>query len=227
VLTLIDKIKKERLAQRLILYLCGLFILAFGVVFSINAGLGVSPVATTPYITSLIFNSPVGMWTTVLMCFFVLTQILILRRKFKLISLMQIPVSFIFGYFVDSGRWILEDLIMQGFILENYFARLGMLAASIFFISSGIILLMDAKFVNMPPEEFCAVIADKLPNGKFHIIKMIMDSALVVVGIGLSLVFLGEILGIREGTIISAVAIGKVIPFLRKVWAPVLRFVKV
>ncbi|MCL2397697.1 MAG: DUF6198 family protein [Defluviitaleaceae bacterium] len=218
-----QKLKDMRFAQRLIIYISGLFILAMGVAFAINAGLGVSPVATLPFVLSLIFDTETGIWMALMMTCFILLQIIIQRREFKWINLTQIVFSFIFGYFVDFARWLLEDLIMQGFVITNYFAQLAMMVVSLAFITSGVTLFIGARLVNLPTEGFCVAVADKLKNGKFHVVKMIMDSSLVAIGIVLSLLFLGGLVGVREGTIISAVAIGKLIPHFRKIWAPVLR----
>ena len=198
-------------------YVFGLFVLAMGVAFSINSQLGVSPVNTLPFVISQILGTQVGMWTTALMALFVAAQIAILRKKFKWINLTQVIFAFIFGFFVDFTRWILGD-----FLIPTYFGQLAMLAISIVLIAAGIVLFMSARLVNLPPEGFCAVIADKYLGGKFHIAKIIMDSALVAAGIALSLLFLGGLIGVREGTVISAVLIGKIIPAIKKALTPIL-----
>ena len=74
----------------------------------------------------------------------------------------------------------------------------------------------------LPTEGFCQVVAQKIKNGKFHIVKMIMDCSLVIIGLTLALIFTDELHGIREGTVISALAIGKIIPYVRKVFSFIL-----
>ena len=209
--------KEKLIIQRLVVYVCGLFILSMGVAFSINADLGVSPVSALPYISSHLTAFSVGTITTVMMAIFILLQIAILRKDFKWFNLTQIIFTFIFGYFIDFSRWI-----VGGFTLPTYFGSLAMLVISIVLITIGVTLFIGAKIVPLPTEGFCLAIEQKMKNGKFHIIKMIMDCSLVVIALALALIFADEMHGIREGTIISAVAIGKTIPYVRKVFNPIL-----
>jgi len=97
-----------------------------------------------------------------------------------------------------------------------------MLVISIFLIAAGLSMIIGAKLVILPPEGLCMAIVAKIKNSKFHIIKIFFDSSLVLIGIALSLLFLGGLEGVREGTVISAVAIGKMIPYTRKMLGPIL-----
>lgn len=60
--------------------------------------------------------------------------------------------------------------------------------------------------------------------GKFvDFAKLVVDCVAVGTGIVLSFVFLGGLFGIREGTVISAIAIGKVIPYVNKFTLPIIK----
>jgi len=205
------------MVKRVVLYTFGLFIAAFGVVFAVNSELGVSPVSSFPYVISLIIEVDLGIVVTAALLFYILLQAIILRKDFKIINLTQILFSMMFGYFVDLGRVILGD-----FRFPTYFGQLGMLAISITLLSTGILCFMKAKLVPLPAEGLVNTIAEKLPNGKFHRVKMVMDSTLVLLGIVFALVFLGYLRGIREGTLVSAVLIGKLMPYISKVLDPLL-----
>ena len=64
-------------------FLClGLIIMAFGVAFSIKAGLGTSPISSVPYVTSEISGLSVGTTTIIMNFIFVLMQIAILRKQY-------------------------------------------------------------------------------------------------------------------------------------------------
>ena len=92
-----------------------------------------------------------------------------------------------------------------------------MLAISIVFIAVGVSLYVDAKLVNMPMEGMVAAINEKLlPKKTFADVKVIMDTSVVIIGIILSFVFLGKIEGIREGTIICALVVGKLMKPMQK-----------
>ena len=78
--------------------------MAFGVAFSIKADLGTSPISSVPYVVSLFAPLTVGTATIVMHCVFILLQILILRKDYHPIQLMQLPAAFFFGYLTDPGR---------------------------------------------------------------------------------------------------------------------------
>ena len=210
--------KKNKWGARIVAYAIGLLILAFGVAFSVNSNLGVSPANSFPYVVSLILNTKMGNCVTVIFICYILLQILILRKDFQWINLTQILFSTLFGKFVDFAKMILD-----GFCFPTYAGRLLMLAISIVLIAIGISMYMGAKLVNMPTEGLASAIAAKLPNKEFHQTKVMVDCASVGTALILSVCFLGGLQGIREGTIISAIVIGKVIPYANKIIRPLLQ----
>jgi len=206
-----------RFLVRIAVYCLGLLLLAFGVAISVNSNLGVSPVNSLPYVISRIVNMQLGTCVTVVFCSYIALQVLILRREFQIVNLLQILFSTLFGYFVDFAKWTIGD-----FALPGYVGRLGMLAVSILFIALGILLYMDVQLVPMPMEGLTAAVAKKL--GKpFPTMKTIIDCIVVASGIVLCFVFLGRLDGIREGTVITAVVTGKIIALLRKPLSPVIQ----
>ena len=212
--------KKSTPAQfviRVLIYCLGLLSLAFGVAFSVNSNLGVSPVNSLPYVISRILNVQMGTCVTAVFCFYILLQILILGRKFNPVNLLQILFSTIFGYFVDFAKMVLGD-----FAIPTYFGQLTMLAVSIPLIALGIVLYMDAQLVPMPMEGLSSCLADKF-GVSFPNMKTIIDCLVVGIGLVLCFVFLGGLDGLREGTIITAVVTGKVIAILKKPLSPVLK----
>lgn len=212
--------KKSTPAQfvvRIAVYCLGLMLLAFGVAVSVNSNLGVSPVNSLPYVISRILDVQLGTCVTVVFCTYIVLQVLILRREFQPVNLLQILFSTLFGYFVDFAKLLLGD-----FALPGYVGKLGMLAVSIVFIALGILLYMEAQLVPMPMEGLTACIAKKLDK-PFPKMKTIVDCIVVGTGIILCFVFLGRLDGIREGTVITAMITGKVMGVLRKPLSPVLR----
>lgn len=202
---------------RVLIYCLGLLSLAFGVAFSVNSNLGVSPVNSLPYVISRIVNVQMGTCVTAVFCFYILLQILILGRKFNPVNLLQIVFSTIFGYFVDFAKMVLGD-----FTIPTYFGQLTMLAISIPLIAVGIVLYMDAQLVPMPMEGLSSCLADKF-GMSFPNMKTIVDCLVVGIGLVLCFVFLGKLDGLREGTIITAVVTGKVIALIKKPLSPILK----
>jgi uncharacterized membrane protein YczE len=140
----------------------------------------------------------------------IVSQALLLRKKFKLINLTQIFFSFAFGYFLTFSNWIFEFLYV-----ENYILRVGLLFVSMAIIAIGVILYLRAQLVPMPAEGF--TIAIRVLTGKeFYKIKTIFDTSTAVLSSILSLIFLGKLMGVREGTILAAIFIGKIIGLFEK-----------
>lgn len=202
---------------RIIIYCLALLLMAFGVALSVNSDLGVSPVNSLPYVVSQILGLQMGTCVTGIFCFYILLQIIILRKEFQLYNLLQIVFSTIFGYFVDFAKMIVGD-----FRIPTYFGQLAMLAMSIPLIAVGVLMYMDVQLVPMPMEGLSSCLATKL-NRPFPSMKTIVDCIVVLTGIVLCFVFLGKLDGIREGTIITALVTGKVIALLKVYLTPVLQ----
>lgn len=204
----------KKLVMRILFYILGVFILSLGVVFSVNSKLGVSAVSSPPYVLNLITGISMGTTTTLVYIILILLQIIVLRREFKWINLTQLLVSAMFGYFIDFFLFILGD-----FMIPTYAGQLTMLGISIFLISIGVAIYVNAGVMNMPMEGLVAAVNQKiLRKLSFGEVKMILDTSMVVFAVTISLLFLGNVQGVREGTVLSAVLIGlimkKIEPFI-------------
>lgn len=205
-----------QLGVRLAVYCLGLLVLAFGIALSVNSNLGVSPVSSLPYVVSQILNVSLGTCTVIVYTLYVFAQMALLR-KFQPALLLQLAFSTLFGYFVDGAKAVLGD-----FMLPTYFGQLAMLAGSIVLIAFSLVLYIDVQLAPMPAEGLVGCIADKL--GKpFSKIKTLFDCASVLVGTVLCFLFLGRLAGIREGTVITALLVGRIMGWFRKFLSPLIR----
>ena len=66
--------------KRLVLYVFGLFFLTLGVSFSIQAGLGVSPVSSLAYAFSLTTGLSIGITTVLANVLFIIIQVILNKR---------------------------------------------------------------------------------------------------------------------------------------------------
>ena len=206
----------SKLAARLGIYCLGLLILAFGIALAVNSNLGVSPVSSLPYVVSQIAGISLGTCTILVYIGYILLQMLI-SRKFQPALLLQLVFSTIFGWFVDGAKYVLGD-----FCLPGYFGQLVMLAASILLIGFSLVLYIDVQLAPMPAEGLVGCLSEKL--GKpFSSMKTLVDCSSVLLGAVLSLVFLHRLTGIREGTVLTALLVGKMMGLLRKPIAPLIR----
>lgn len=207
------KTNPVKLLARLGVYCLGLLILAFGIALAVNSNLGVSPVSSLPYVVSQISGISLGTCTIAVYICYILLQ-MVISRKFQPALLLQLVFSTIFGWFVDGAKYVLGD-----FCLPTYFGQLLMLAASILLIGFSLVLYIDVKLAPMPAEGLVGCLSEKL--GKpFSRMKTFVDCTSVLIGAVLSLLFLGKLVGIREGTILTALLVGRMMGTLRKFVGP-------
>lgn len=103
-----ETIEKTRsFPNRLICYFVGLFIMTAGIAISVKSNLGVSPVSSIPYTVTRCWGLEMGKATILFHCVLVLIQVLILRKRFQLKSLLQIPVGIVFGYFTTFCNYLM------------------------------------------------------------------------------------------------------------------------
>jgi len=80
---------------------------------------------------------------------------------------------------------------------------------------------VDSRLVNMPMEGLTHALSETIFKGNpFHEAKVIVDCAVVLTAAVCSLVFLGKLDGVREGTIISALLVDKVMKPIQKFLIP-------
>jgi uncharacterized membrane protein YczE len=199
-----DKFKK------VMIYCLGLFFLAMGVTFSIKSQLGISPVNSIPYVLSLISGIEQGHVIIAVFTVFILVQVVLLKKDFKLINVFQIVFSTVFGYFVTF-----TNAIFSFPSPDSYFLKLGLLFISMILVAVGIIFYLRAEIIPMPAEG-CMIAIQKITKKEFYKIKYSFDVSMVLVSIVLSILFLGGLNGVREGTIIAAIGIGKIIGFMER-----------
>jgi uncharacterized membrane protein YczE len=201
-----------KLAVKIPKYCLGLFFLAVGVTFSIKSNLGISPVNSIGYVLSLVLGINQGKVITGVFILYVLLQVL-LRKSFKPAYLLQIVFSTVFGYFVSFSNSILSFPSAS-----NYPLQLVYLAISIVLVAVGVTLYLGADLMPMPAEGVMLAITD-LTGISFHKVKMMFDTSVVIVSVIISLLFLGRIAGVREGTLLSAVLIGKLVGVFNSILA--------
>ncbi len=197
-------IKSEHLVKRCFLLVFGLLIMAYGVSFSIKAGLGTSPISSLPYTLSQLTSLSVGTATIAMHCFLILLQILLLRRSYSLIQLMQLPVALLFGWLTDVTLLSIQNLMPYTYIERWVCCLLGILLVGI-----GVSCEVNANVIPLAGEGFILAVckAFSLP---FPSTKIGFDCTLVAFSCILGFVCRGELIGVREGTVAAAILVGLV-----------------
>lgn len=193
--------KTETLKKYLLLCV-GLFIMALGVGFSIKAGLGTSPISSLPYVVSIITPLSVGTATILMHCTFILLQILILRKNYEPIQLLQLPVALVFGAMTDFAVYILSN-VSGG----TYAAQWLLCVIGIVLVAVGVSAEVLAGVVTLAGEGLVLAIC-KATGKKFGNMKVCFDVTLVALAVAVGFIFKGELLGVREGTVAAAIFVG-------------------
>ncbi|WP_294496558.1 DUF6198 family protein [uncultured Gemmiger sp.] len=198
---------KERtpanLVRRYLMLLVGLFIMSLGVGFSIKAGLGTSPVSSVPYVLSDdITPLTVGQTTILFNCCLVLLQIVLLRRRFQLVQLVQVPVAMAFGYLCDFSVWLLQSINPTTYWQQWIFCIAGILL-----VGTGVSFEVTADVVTMAGEGVALALC-KVFKLKFASAKVCVDCSMVLIAVVLGFAFLHRLSGVREGTVAAAIFVG-------------------
>lgn len=201
--------------RRCLLLVAGLFIMAFGVAFSIKAGLGTSPISSLPYVLSLFTPLTVGTATIAMHVTLILLQILLLRRRYDPVQLLQLPVALVFGFVTDFSLWVL-----QGITASNYAMQWVLCLAGILLVGVSVSFEVTASLVTLAGEGMVLAVCKVFPVS-FGNVKIGFDVTLVVIASVLSFLFLGGLYGVREGTVAAAFCVGLI---ARQVNRPMRRF---
>ena len=206
---------KKEIFKRYILFILCLFFMGIGVALTKHGELGVSPISSVANVISIKFSFlSFGTWLTISNCVLLLGQVILLRKNFMPFQLLQIPLSFLFGYFTDFG------LSLASFIPNDiYIVKLSLVIFGIVVLGFGITLGVIANVILNSGEAFVKALSEVL-HKDFSNVKIAFDISWVALSIVLSLIFFnGSMVGTREGTVISAVFTGVAV----KLW---LKFIK-
>ena len=188
--------------KRYLIFLVGLFVNSLGVSLITKANLGTSPISSIPYVLSLNFPFTLGNFTIFFSIFLIALQLIILRKNFKLEHILQIPVSIIFGYFIDLTMILFSWVNPEAYIMKIVYLLIGCLILGV-----GVYMEVLADVVMLPGESFVRAIVLTWKTN-FGTTKICFDVSMSVIAAVLSFVFAGRLAGVREGTVIAALLVG-------------------
>ena len=181
--------------------------LAFGVALAAKSNLGTTAINSVAYVPSRIFSIDHGLMTAIIYCVYVLLQIAILRKEFSPFSFLQIGVALLFGWFVS-----LNNRMLHPFSTGQYLIQILLMLGSVVIIGFGIFLYLKADLIPQPADGLLLAIQKKT-GWKLHNAKICLDCAMVAAAAAVSLIAARRIIGIREGTLIAMVGVGKAFGF--------------
>lgn len=199
-----------------LLLLGSLYLMTLGVALCVRSSLGSSVISSLPFVFSLagpVRHVPewtIGGYTIAMNSVLVLCQILILRRKFDPMQLFQLVIGFVFGWLIDLNMGLTAGLECTA-LLSQLLTQL----AGCTIMGIGIAFEVRCGSVTMPGEGISIVIS-QVTHRPFAKVKILVDTALVLLAISGCYLFFGHwlwnVVGI--GTLFAMIYVGLVIRFV-------------
>lgn len=193
------------------MYFIGLFVMTIGIALSVKSNLGVSPVSSIPYTMTCVWGIEMGKATILFHIVLVLIQILLLRKKFKPVQLLQVVIGVVFGYFTTFCNYMVSFLPTP----ENLGIRIIMVLASTVFVAFGIFLYLPADLIPLAGEG-CMQAVSSVTHIEFSKVKIGFDCTMVLVSAITCLTVLHNLGSVGAGTIIAAILVGTLVGIINR-----------
>jgi len=190
----------------------GMLFMALGISLITRVQIGTTPISSLPLVTAEIAGLTFGTTTFLFNASFVLIQKCLLRERFDHINWLQIPLAFVFSFFLDICMWMLSFVDPQLYPTKLALSMLGNV-----FLGLGVTLEVRSKSIPLAGEGLviaCSIVFKK----SFSNLKIVNDVTMVVLAAILGWFVLGSFYGIGEGTLISALTVGLFVKFFNRVF---------
>ena len=198
----------------------GLYILAQGIAFTILADLGTDAITSPALVAALTLGTgegglgyefcTVGNMLICIHVLLVLLQIILLRRKYQPVQLLQVVMGLLLGKMLDASLAYTLLLPNPGYAMSIMYTLAGCI-----FCAFGIFTYVKADMVPLSAEGFCLALSRTF-GWRFSLVKVGVDCSMLALAAVASLILLGEVAGVREGSVICAVCTGLVIGWFFK-----------
>lgn len=193
----------KNMKVRIPMYFVGLFIMTIGIALSVKSNLGVSPVSSIPYTMTCVWGIEMGKATIIFHAALVVIQILILRRNFKWINLLQVVVGIVFGYFTTFCNYLATFIPAS----DNIVLRLVLMLISTVFIAAGIFFYLPADLIPLAGEGVMQAVSE-VTHIEFSKVKIGFDCSMVVISVITCLICIHSLGSVGIGTVIAAFLVG-------------------
>ncbi len=173
---------------RIVLYVIGLMILAFGITLNVRTGLGTSPIISVSNVFAIIFSFRIGDTTFILYSIFVLSEIvihIIQRNNEKNLALtamvlkdiLQLPLALLFTRIMNIFELFIPNMrvLEEGFLSTPLWQMTALLIA-IAATGIGAALSLDMRIVPNPGDGIVQAISD-ISGKDIGLIKNIFDGS--------------------------------------------------
>lgn len=199
------------------MFFCGVAVTALGIALITLAGMGTSAVSSLAYVLHFVFpRFSLGTFSFLVNLTMLAGQILLLRGRLPRVQLLQIPATFLFSFCIDLWMALLESLIPQA-----YAGRWCVLLLGCATLGLGVALQVTPNVLILPCEGFVRT-ASQVFGWDFGKTKTGFDLSMLAAAVLVSLVCLGGIQGLREGTLVCALTVGCISRFFCRRLSPLL-----
>ena len=178
-----------------------MFVAASGISLITQTHLGTTPISSLPYTITGLTGLTFGTTTFIVNVVFFVIEWLLLKKRgvFHAFMCFQVPVVFVFSAFIDFTMTPAAAVMPTGYIPR--FIVMQIHSRTIVQPGEGIVLA-ESVFFRHP----------------FGTMKVVNDWSLVIIACIVALIFTGGIIGVREGTFVSALCVGLFAKQFLKLW---------
>ena len=187
-------------------------VMSLGVVLTVKAQMGASPIVSLPNVLSNVMGISLG--TTVFIVYFLLILIewaLIRDRSRILLTLSQLPFTMLFSLFVDLIVWLLGGWTVSG-PLEQWLMVIGGTAI----IGLGCVLEIDAN-ISMLADDGLVLAISQVTKVRLDKVMVIFDICFVATAFVVSYVAFHGFVGVGWGTIFAGITLGLFVRLFTKI----------
>lgn len=194
----------RRLPLRIGMFLLGASLMGLGVALFAKSNTGISPMASIPFVANVAFPAvSLGTFNFFFNMLFFIGQVILNPKCLSPAMLLQLIPTAVMSAATDLSGWLLSHLT-----LDHYGGQLLVMAAGCVTIALCIALMVSADIILMPIDGFIYQLVRRT-GWIWGNAKCFLDLCQVAAALLLSLLLLGRVVGIREGTLISALAVGR------------------
>ena len=207
---------RSEFVKRSLIFALSVFVVGFSIAAIARANLGTTPISSPNFVISLHTPLSLGGMTFIFNVLLIVLQWVLYtkeeRRENRIRLFMQLPVTMIFALSIDLGTFLLNSVLPPDMA---YLPSFALLTGGTVLLALGVSLEVTANIAMVSGEAAVKVISDKL-HKNFGTVKVAFDLILVVLAVIFSLIFTGfsAIEGVREGTLIGALATGTLVRFM-------------
>lgn len=198
--------------SRWTIYLAANQLLALGIILNTRTGLGVAAFSSVFYATAKITGLTLGTCSMMLYVVLIVCQIALLK-KVTLQIVCEIPFSLLFSLLTDLYDALIPELSLT--MPEAYL----LLAVALVCSTLGVYFSVNCEIVVTPTDAIVRTISNVFPI-RFSFAKNGFDLSMIAISVILCLALGKPFYGVGPGTLISVLAMGRLIAVWAHLWQP-------